>query len=132
METITETKTAKLKLVKIDETEFWDKKIVKKAGKVFGIYIFDETQTTNLCEITPSNHLRFLYTFTEKSVDDKTDETIRFESQNDDMYVHCGQAEKMKVEKEYEFEYEGESGGEDYENEFERVMDYERGNPTFC
>ena len=32
METTTQTKTAKLKVIKINETEFWDKSIVKKAS----------------------------------------------------------------------------------------------------
>ena len=131
----TKTKTAKLKVVKIEETQFWKPAIANKAGKLFGVYIFDSTQSTHCCEIRASYYLRFMYTFTEEFVDDKTNEEIQnvdFMNGNQDIYIHCGDMDKMKVEAEYEFEYEGESGGENYEEEFESLLDKLAGNPPVC
>jgi len=127
-------KTAKLKVVKIEETDSWSEDIVSKAGKIFGVYIFDETIETFCTEVTPSRYLRFLNNFAENSIDDETDEEIRIASSGEDnnMYVHCGQADKMKVEKEYTFEYEGEEDGEDYLEKLEEILEYELCNPTVC
>ena len=134
METKTETKIAKLKVVKIEETQFWSKKIVKKAGKLFGVYIFDENESTFCCEITPSHYLRFLYSFTEKFVDDKTNELIRESdaTEGGDFYMHSGDANKIEAVATYEFEYEGEIEDEDYREKLDSLLDTLAGNPPVC
>ena len=137
METKTETKTAKLKVVKIEETQFWSKKIIKKAGKLFGVYIFDENESTFLCEITPSHYLRFLYTFAER-FDEQTEELIRESdtTEGGDFYMHAGDANKIKSEATYEFEYEGEIDGDDYQEKMEELLGawtyILAGNPPVC
>jgi len=47
--------------VKIDETEFWDKKSLEEHGitRVYAVYLYDENSRTYLCEMTPSYALHY-------------------------------------------------------------------------
>jgi hypothetical protein len=50
----------KIKIVLLDETEYWRKDIVSAAKKIFGVYYFDPNSVTHCCELTPSYELHFL------------------------------------------------------------------------
>lgn len=50
-------------VVKIDETECWDDSpgsLREKAGKIFGVYIYDANKHVHCAELTPSYELYFV------------------------------------------------------------------------
>ena len=49
-------------LVLIEETENWCDEIKAKAGRLFGVYLFDRNRRVHACEMTPSYELHFLKT----------------------------------------------------------------------
>lgn len=89
-------------IIRIDETEFWNKDFLKKLGEnivMKGVYIYDKTERTYCCEITPSYFLTFIGTEISGSINynneedfyERMDEEIRdAERQNDSShYRHC-------------------------------------------
>jgi len=66
----------KLKLVKIDETHYWSDLVVESAGRLWGVYLYDENVHVHCAEWTASYECHFLYTVTENEVDDETDRMI--------------------------------------------------------
>lgn len=51
----------KLKLLVVDETEYWVKEIREKVDRIDTIYLVDIEWCVHLCEMTPSYKLHFLY-----------------------------------------------------------------------
>lgn len=50
------------KYVKIDETKFWNEKLVRELGpgaKLIATYVFNAAEVTHCCELTPSYDLRY-------------------------------------------------------------------------
>jgi hypothetical protein len=47
-------------LLKLDEREHWHEKIQAQTRTIFGVYAFDRSCHTHLCEATPSYELRFV------------------------------------------------------------------------
>ena len=70
METDTEIKPD-IRVLKIDETDCWCEEMVKKTGRIFGIYVFDATVHVHCCEFTPSYELYFIESTTEKMLSDE-------------------------------------------------------------
>ncbi len=83
------------KVVAIDETQGWSDEIVKEAGKVFQVYLFDESTCVNLCEITPSFRLVPLYFTTENRVSDDTHELMMREP-SEETYIHVNKVQGLK------------------------------------
>lgn len=80
-----------LYVVKIDETKYWAEDIIEKAGRIFGVYIYDKNRRVHCCELTPSYELRFIESQTEKRVDDTVyDEILRADAYSEGWrYYHC-------------------------------------------
>lgn len=87
---------SKLKVVEIDETQYWSDDIVAKAGKLFGVYLYDERVETFMAELTPSYCLTFLYTNTENRVDDDAQEEIMRSEIYEPRYFHVHSIDQMK------------------------------------
>ena len=87
---------SKLKVVEIDETHGWSDDIVAKAGRLFGVYLYDERVQTFMAELTPSYCLTFLYTNTENHVDDDTHEEIMNSENHESTYLHVHSVDQMK------------------------------------
>jgi hypothetical protein len=51
-----------VRIVLIDETLNWCKEIQKRAGRLFGVYLFDQRRHVRCCEMTPSHECHFLKT----------------------------------------------------------------------
>jgi hypothetical protein len=47
-------------LLRLNETEFWAAHIAGRAGRIFGLYVFDGNKGVHLCEFTPSYECRFV------------------------------------------------------------------------
>ena len=54
--------------VKLDETEYWNPSIVKKAGRVLGLYIFNYREETYVASLTPSLWLEYIGFEAEKQI----------------------------------------------------------------
>ncbi len=87
---------SKFKVVEIDETHYWADDIVAKAGKLFGVYLYDERVQTFMAELTPSYCLTFLYTNTENHVDDDTHEEIIRNEIYEPIYAHVYSVDQME------------------------------------
>ena len=64
-------------LAAMEETQYWDDTIIVKTGRIWTIYLYDNTEHTYLCEMRPSLALHEAYFFTEKEIDDATDQEVR-------------------------------------------------------
>lgn len=98
---LNDTKTriySRLKLVAIDETQYWKDDIVAKTGKISQVFLYDERVHTHLCEVTPSYSLTSVgYFVTEKQVDDDTYEVLMTEGiDHDGIYLHTYEVDAMK------------------------------------
>ena len=59
-----------LRLVYLDETEYWQEDIVKFAGRIAGVYLYNAHLQTFCCEITPSYEMHLVGYLTEHTVND--------------------------------------------------------------
>ena len=133
--------TPRLWVVGIDETEYWLESIVKEAGRIMAVGLWDETEATYLCSITPSGYVYFIEHITEKRVSDEMYGEILTAADDDDYYDY-GQLERMKVKipypnnptkKEWKAlvkEHEGDADAA-YRELVDNALDYLRGNDVF-
>ena len=92
-------KTAKLRLVVIDETKHWSDELQKACGAIKTVYLYDKGKHTFCSEIQPSYYLIPLYSFadTEEGLSDETFDALM---QNDEgSYWHVSAIDKMKSER---------------------------------
>lgn len=84
--------------IKVDETKYWDNDFVKQLGpgaKLIATYVYDATERTFCCELTPSYFLKYVGTDIEpgRELTDQELEhfqTIILENEVDgDHYRHC-------------------------------------------
>ena len=146
------TETDEYKIVKpefmvcrIDETAAWKHDWpdeLKDVDKVWGIYIYDKSRRTFLCELTPSYCLECI-----SSDFDSTKEMNEYEcdaiytviehNMEGVYYHHCPQIDSLPCENNVKIESlrdieESEYADEESYNElFEEMHDAERANPTF-
>lgn len=59
-----------------DESEFWDKDIIDKAGKIYGIYLYDSEYRVHICSFQSSNEIYALGFEIKECVDDDTYDLI--------------------------------------------------------
>lgn len=86
-----------MRLCAIEETGFWSKDVQKRAGRLFAVYVYDETRVTHCCEITPSFELNLIGTVSTEPMDDELWEDINTgDRQNEQVrYVHCAALPKL-------------------------------------
>lgn len=87
----------KLKIVVIDESQYWKEDILKACGgKIETVYMYDASEATRCCEITPSYYLIPLYYVPAVHVSDEIHaELIDTFSNEEPMYVHCSDVDKL-------------------------------------
>ena len=133
-------KTAKLRLVAIDETEHWREDIVAACKKIKAVYMYDENQHTHLCEAAPSHYLIHLYNFAdtdEEISDEMYDNIYDGNGDEDNIYVHVSDIENMKTEKaSFSHHLDGglryyASNGKKYQEIIEAAREYFLGNHPF-
>lgn len=94
---------SQFKVVKIDETPMWAEVMRKRAGKLTGVYIYDDGEQTNCVEVTPSFWLEFIQTEPENYPEDDEererlfDDIMEAEARAGDSshYRHCSAVEKL-------------------------------------
>lgn len=117
-----EAEGVKFAVIKIDETLHWKDNIAKKAKKIFGVYLIDLTQPTNLCSPEINFPAQALKNFFTKIKGFNEDELTQLELHEgiDGEWRYYLENSSFEVAKEYRV------------GEYEDVMEYERGNPTVC
>ncbi len=90
--------------VKLDETKHWNESIVKRAGKIEGVYIYDDEVATHLCELAPSYELHFIesqYSECPDSQDDRErlyDDILEGNMDTESVtYMHVSAIRKMET-----------------------------------
>ena len=85
-----------LRLAYLDETEYWDRKIRRAAGRIAGVYLYDKHLHVHCCELTPSYELSLIGYLTELPVTDSVQmamaETVEFGSVT---YVHVQEIDAL-------------------------------------
>jgi len=87
--------------VKLDETEYWNKSLLRKTGRILGIYIYNEKEETYLAEMRGSFWLVFIHNETEWEISDQTyDEMYEGTAQADfEKYVHSREIEALPLKR---------------------------------
>lgn len=89
-----------VRLVVIDETQFWGDSITARAGKMFCTFFYDAQRVVHLCEFKPSYELHGLYSTPANYIEDDVarEELAADIEQGDDLsvrYMHCDVVERM-------------------------------------
>ena len=126
MEKYKEVIPQELRVVALDETGDWTEEVRTLAGTIYGIYLYDSTEVTHLCEVTPSYHLRRVATEYSNFLAEKDREAMDgyiWDCMRDDqdMYLHCSDVDKLPFET---ISMEGEYS--DYADQHEPAEAYER------
>ncbi len=94
----------KYKIIVIDQTEYWDHGIQKKAGKLFQVCMFNSNEVTNCCESIPSYYLIPLYTYCENYVDEDIMVIILENDILEPFYMHVSAVESYNPKDAGEFD----------------------------
>ena len=115
----------KPRIVLIDETEYWNPDIVRKAGKIHGVYIYDENMRVHCCEFTPSYFLEPLYAITEHEVTVEVyDDILEGFADTNAGCMHCSDVEKLEIIKQPTERCKA----DEYSDWWETIVDYHIGN----
>ena len=127
----------KIKIVVLDQTQYWAESITARAGQVFGVYYFDPEVAVHCCEMTPSHELHFLNSVPRDLPEDENErERLINDISDGDIgtdpitYVHCRDIEKMPAIERGHLE----RGVYDMPHEWEDEEEFEehwRGNPDY-
>ena len=122
-----------LKLVRYDETEYWNKEFLKRIGakKVTAIYLFDANRTVRCCEITPSYELYPVTTHTDNHLSDddyeEFEDTVRMDK--DVTYCHCAPVDEIAEDYLEGENFEYKEGDDNYWLKMEEAaLDFNRFN----
>lgn len=87
--------------VALNETANFPEDIQQSAGRIYGLYWFDPTETTYACELQPSYRLSGYGYVSSKRLDDDLDEVVRGAftcEESKDRYYHCSVIRRMTPE----------------------------------
>ena len=90
-----------IQIIELDTTYGWSDKIKAQVDKIFTVYLYDESVTTNCAELIPSYELTPLYfnvTYKpEQKRNEDLEETIDNEFVNEEpIYMHCSDVKKLQ------------------------------------
>ena len=87
-------KNPEIYVLLVDETEYWADDIVKEAGRLIGVYLYDKMEITHLCELAGSYCCWHVETATDKHVSDDTWEDIFCAEKESADYYHTNTIDK--------------------------------------
>ena len=88
----------RLKLVKIEETDFLSDSAKAKCGRYWTIYLYDADEGTYCCEITPSYWLEAVFFETENMIDDDLHGDLQQGLYDSSHYRHCRDAKRLPTQ----------------------------------
>jgi len=128
------------RVVKIDETKYYtDPELVKAAGKIYAVFIYDSNRQVFLCELTPSYEFHYVESTTEESLSDEHYDNLMEANRHRESseYHHTAFAATIPAEhtqpfsQDWEPEEEQYATDEAYNELVEDLIGDERANPTF-
>jgi hypothetical protein len=88
----------KFNIVAIEETIHYSEEFQEKFGRIWGIYLYDETSVTQLCESASSYAFHYLRSVAENDYEDD-EELYEANLDTDDIrYFHCGDIDSLPHE----------------------------------
>ena len=89
----------KPRVVLIDETEYWDATLVKQAGKIYGVYLFDANRLVHCCEMAGSRELEALEVacLNSETMPEEVRDEIEHQWQPRIMYMHVYDVDQLTV-----------------------------------
>lgn len=124
-------------LVKLDETKHWRDDIAAKAGKIHGIYLYDENLQTRTCDIRPSYWLEHMYNIAENYPEDeeelnKFDEILmNYGGDDPSGYYYTSSIDSISDKNKYICKTFEELIEEDYQCLVSEAIDYYKANRMF-
>ena len=88
----------RLKLVKIEETDFLSDSAKAECGRYWTIYLYDADEGTYCCEITPSYWLEAVFFDTENMIDDDLHGDLQQGLYDSSHYRHCWDAKRLPTQ----------------------------------
>ena len=85
----------RLKLVKIEETDFLSDKAKAECGRYWTIYLYDADEGTYCCELQPSYWLEAVFFETEKWVTECLNDDLQQCLYESSHYRHCWDAKRL-------------------------------------
>lgn len=131
-ETLTEPISTDLRVILIDETEYWTDEMKEACGKISCAYLYDNAVNTYCAEITPSKELHPLYYVTENEISDELHEEMlnTFNTTEEVRYMRLlPEADRNEV-KQKNFDFT-DARSEEYREEFEEMEEACRCNHDF-
>ena len=93
---------AKYKVFSVDDTEHWQLPDLPDTSKIMSVYLYNESEQTHCCEITPSYECHKIYSI----LDDESIETDQYgmlvdmidynDNVGDISYYHCSNIDNLK------------------------------------
>lgn len=130
------------KNIRIDETHCYIDEIRAKFGKIYSLHLFDKSENTYLCSMSPSYYLHYLGTVVEfkNEGDEENDELVnlRDELENGDCepadYYSCSTIDRLPEEDVDACEFADDAEWatkEEYDELVEDMIEASRGNPSW-
>ena len=88
----------RLKLVKIEETDFLSDSAKAECGRYWTVYLYDADEGTYCCEITPSYWLEAVFFDTENMIDGDLHGELRQGLYDSSHYRHCWDAKRLPTQ----------------------------------
>jgi hypothetical protein len=88
----------RLKLVKIEETDFLSDKAKAECGRYWTIYLYDADEGTYCCELQPSYWLEAVFFETEKWVTECLNDDLQQCLYESSHYRHCWDAKRLPTQ----------------------------------
>jgi len=88
----------RLKLVKIEETDFLSDSAKAECGRYWTVYLYDADEGTYCCEITPSYWLEAVFFETENMIDDDLHGDLQQGLYDSSHYRHCRDAKRLPTQ----------------------------------
>ncbi len=86
----------RLRLAYIDESEYWDAEILRTAGRIAALYLYDERRHVFCCEMTASHEMHLVGYLTEHHVDDTTQMAMVYATEFGSIhYIHAWQVDGL-------------------------------------
>lgn len=85
-----------MRVCKMDETDYWTEEMQRECGKIYGVYLYDETEYTYCCSLTPAYCLWFVEYQTEE-ITDRARECLWEWPNEQVVYVNVRDIDKLPV-----------------------------------
>ena len=89
-------------LLRLDETLYWADDLATRAGRILGIYVYDQNRRVHCCEFTPSYECHFVGSASVNTdLDDDAAERLADEIREGDLgtetvrYIHCHEIDAL-------------------------------------